>query len=227
MDTINVVSHVSTNKNLEVIQMAKYNNETVIKMFFQGNTNIESHTGNLWISNDGKRLMNYATCLAERSELGLIINRTSYSNTTSKIQSQFIRELNKQYSKSFQEEHTIEVDNVDRGTAYLVDAAHAHIEWSKGIKQIKVINYFDVWGNKKDGWEINNMCVEETLDDELLQLHESASSKDAFQLLKDTGFFKKTARINQVDIDNMGEFGFEFHQRKDGMPICRIEFINN
>lgn len=23
-----------------------------------------------------------------------------------------------------------------------------------------LINYFDVWGNAKDGWEVNNLCTE-------------------------------------------------------------------
>jgi hypothetical protein len=205
--------------------MAKYTNQEVINKFFQGWNDIESHTGNLWVTIDGKRLMNYSTCLVERhEEYGLIVNRTSYSVTTSKIQGYIMSELWSQYSPSFIQEHVIQVEDVQQGTSYLEEYAKKRIEWMKGIKQVKVINYFDVWGNKKDGWEINNMCEEYS--DELIQLHEHATSKEAFQLLKSVGFLSSTTRINQVDIEDLHDFGFEFHQRKDGKPICRIEFIN-
>jgi hypothetical protein len=67
--------------------MAKMTNQNVIKAFYnQQEGKVESHTGNLWITQDGKRLMNYATCLAERIDNIIIINDTKYSVTTSKIQ---------------------------------------------------------------------------------------------------------------------------------------------
>jgi hypothetical protein len=215
---------------MEEFKMPKMTNQAVINRFFTNphSTNgkyIENHSGSLYISVDGTRLMNYSTVLVQRTEeYGLLINRTSYSNTTSKIQSWFMSELWKQYSPDFINEHTMQLNDVPMGTAYLDEYAKKHIEWAKGIKQVKVINYFDVWGSKKEGWEINNMCEEE-LDTELLQLHLNATPKEAFQLLKSVGFLKNTTRINQVDIEDMYDYGFEFMQRKDGMPICRIEFV--
>lgn len=205
--------------------MAKTNNQGVIKAFFNGQV-IKSHTGNLWVSADSKRLMNYSTCLAEfNSDYGLIINRTYYSVTTSKIQGYIMSELWlwQNFSADWINNNVIQVNKVPMSTTYLDEYAKKHIEWAKGIKPVKLINYFDVWGNKKDGWEINNMCEENAGE---LQLHESATSKEAFQLLKSAGFLKSTTRINQVTIEDLGEFGYEFHQRKDGMPLCRIEYVN-
>lgn len=68
--------------------MAKMTNQNVIKAFYNQNTGnkVESHTGNLYITTDGKRLMNYGTCLAQRVGNTIIINSSKYSVTTSKIQ---------------------------------------------------------------------------------------------------------------------------------------------
>lgn len=69
--------------------MRKMTNRDVIKEF--GNYNIdpkiESHSGNLYVSMSGRKLMNYGTCLAQRVEGYVIINNSKYSTTTSKIQS--------------------------------------------------------------------------------------------------------------------------------------------
>jgi hypothetical protein len=213
--------------------MAKYSNQEVIKRFFNHQCDIESHTGNLWVTQKGDRLMSYSTCLVERNaELQLMIfNRTSYSNSTSKIQDSIMSELWKRHTSSWIEENTIQIDNVygggtyGGGVSYLIQHAKEKIEWAKGIKPVKLINYFDVWGNKKDGWEVNNLCEETEYSN--LEIHENATAKEAFQLLKDCGFFKKTARITQVDVLPLDDFGWEFYQRKDRKPICRLEFVHN
>lgn len=205
--------------------MAKLTNQGVIGAFFNGQTGIESHTGNLWTSSDGKRLMNYSTCLVERNaEYGMIVNRSSYSVTTSKIQGYIMSELWKRFGGEWISENVMEVENVYQGTAYLDDAARKLVEWSKGIKPVKLINYFDVWGNKKDGWEINNLCEEHAGE---LELHESEQYdyKKILQLLKNVGFLTRTTRINQLHFEDLHDFGVEIYQKKDMMPICRIEFL--
>lgn len=92
----------------------KFDNRTVIEKYFSGYDSIESHTGNLLVSNDGKRLMNYSTCLVERSlEHGYIYNATKYSVTTSKIQTYIKGYLNYR-------EH-VTVSGVQLSTSYLND----------------------------------------------------------------------------------------------------------
>lgn len=84
----------------------KYTNKALVELFVESATQAagkESHTGNLWVSHDGNRLMNYGTCLVERTPHSFPIgeqeppifiqNATKYSSTTSKIQSLIRREL--------------------------------------------------------------------------------------------------------------------------------------
>ena len=201
--------------------MPRYTNYNLCQLFIKGQADgkDQSHSGNLWVSHDGKRLMNYGTCLVEiNAELGKwIVNRTSYSVTTSKIQG---------YIGNLSQYDAIVVDNVYMGTSYLYEAAKAKIEWSKGLHDVKVINYFDIWGNKKDGWEINNMCEEESM---RFTLHEEDFYNHTAILvhLKEVGFLKPRTRMSQFVFEDLHEFGVEVYQKKDMMPICRIEFVHN
>jgi hypothetical protein len=89
------------------------------------------------------------------------------------------------------------------------------------IKKYQLINYFDVWGNEKDGFEVNNLCVEE----KDLMIEENSTDKEIFQFLKLIGFIKKTVRLNQLNIDKnfCDSILCEIEERKTGRPICRIE----
>ena len=61
-------------------------NENVIKAFMKGES-AKSSNGNLYVSWDGKRLINYSTCIAQKLSNGrYIVNSTKYSMSTSKIQ---------------------------------------------------------------------------------------------------------------------------------------------
>jgi hypothetical protein len=112
--------------------MAKLTNQGVISAFLNGLTGVESHTGNLWISADGTKLMNYATCLVQHHpEYKLIINKTKYSSTTSKIQNYIQRELDKRWTDRFQVENIYTVEQVQIGSSSLVPALEKHIKASQ------------------------------------------------------------------------------------------------
>lgn len=208
--------------------MTKFDNRTVIEKFISGDldyrSGVESHSGNLYVSGDKKRLMNYATCLMERNaDLNMIIvNRTSYSNSTSKIQSWILGALWQRFSIDWINENVIQVNNVHMGTNYLYQAAKNQLEWNKGLHEYVIENHFDVWGNKKDGWEINESRYEEIT----VTLHDTASDKDVLQALKDSVFLNKYARITSVIIIG-DEFGWEIMQKKDSKPLCRVELKSN
>lgn len=96
----------------------KFRNNDLVELFVKSASQAagqESHTGNLWVSHDGSRLMNYATCLVERHEGQFLVNETKYSVTTSKIQSRIRMELAGQASIG----NVRPVNNVYQGTAYL------------------------------------------------------------------------------------------------------------
>jgi len=87
---------------------------------------------------------------------------------------------------------------------------------------LKLVNYFDVWGNKKDGYEVNNMCVE--CDDLYLN---NIDNKNILQLLKTIYFLQPKTRINQVIIENDGTM-IEVYQKNGKhypLPLCRLEVI--
>jgi hypothetical protein len=81
----------------------------------------------------------------------------------------------------------------------------------------EVINYFDVWGNKKDGFEINNMCSEG-----FIEVDENNIQKSTLQELKKMDFLKKHVRLNQFHVEDSYPF-YEFYQKKDNQPVFRIE----
>lgn len=83
----------------------------------------------------------------------------------------------------------------------------------------ELVNYFDVWGNAKDGFEINNLCKEGTV-----LIPENHTHKDIVQALKDVGFFKKHVRSNMIDVSDNGDgIMIEIEKRRDGKPVCRLE----
>lgn len=89
------------------------------------------------------------------------------------------------------------------------------------IKKYQLINYFDVWGNKKDGYEVNNLCIQK----KDLMIEENSTDKEIFQFLKSIGFIKKTAKFKSAYFDkNFGDsFLCELYEKKTMKPICRIE----
>jgi NADH/NAD ratio-sensing transcriptional regulator Rex len=83
--------------------------------------------------------------------------------------------------------------------------------------KFELINYFDVWGNKKDGYEVNNLCSEGEI-----ELKEDATHKDMIKAMKEHGFLAKHVRSNMIDVWDDGEM-VEFYVKRDQRPLCRLE----
>jgi len=87
--------------------------------------------------------------------------------------------------------------------------------------RLRLTNYFDVWGNKKDGWEVNDACIEwddvwtNELDDRTL-----------LNILKSTEFLRENVKINQINFDWVGPESCEISMRKNYYPLCRIDIID-
>lgn len=80
----------------------------------------------------------------------------------------------------------------------------------------KVVHYFDVWGNAKDGFEVNNLAEvgEITVED-------YTSVKEIIQALKAIDFLAPHVRTNMFEVYNDYEM-IEF-SRKNGKPFFRLE----
>lgn len=85
--------------------------------------------------------------------------------------------------------------------------------------KLRLVNYFDVWGNQKEGYEVNNLCTEWD-DGHAVDLED----RTLLNLLKSSGFLKNTVRINQVDFADYYPF-IEIYQRRDGRPLGRLEVL--
>ena len=85
----------------------------------------------------------------------------------------------------------------------------------------RLVNYFDVWGNEADGWEINNLCVE--FDD--LTISDDATDKEILEYLKMIRFLN-TSDMRKLYVDSsMYDGVIEIFERKGMKPICRLETI--
>lgn len=84
-------------------------------------------------------------------------------------------------------------------------------------------NYFDVWGNKKDGWEVNNLCVRFVADIEPCEMND----RDLLRLLKAQRFLKKECRTNQLLFDWVGPDMVEIGVKRDLYPLGRFYFYEN
>lgn len=75
-----------------------------------------------------------------------------------------------------------------------------------------LINYFDVWGNSRDGFTVNNQCVE--CND--LYIDDAATNKDICAYLKNAGFLASDdmRRLAVTDTGSMIEITL-----KNGMPL--------
>ena len=79
-----------------------------------------------------------------------------------------------------------------------------------------LINYFDVCGNKKDGYEINNQYVE--FDD--WYISDDSTKKDILNYLVKAGYLK-TSDMRKVNIDDYGDY-MEVYAVKDSFPLFGI-----
>ena len=84
-----------------------------------------------------------------------------------------------------------------------------------------LVNYFDVWGNEKDGWEINNQCVE--FDD--LHISEDATEKNILDFLVMLGFLSTSDRRKiRIDMNTYAE-AMEIYAVKGNRPIASLRRV--
>lgn len=88
------------------------------------------------------------------------------------------------------------------------------------VSKFELVNYFDVWGNKKDGYEVNNQCREG-----IVELSDNATNKDIIHTLIDFGFFNETASTKNVEIQDFGDM-IELFDKKSQKPLCHLMIVN-
>lgn len=76
-----------------------------------------------------------------------------------------------------------------------------------------LINYFDVWGNAKDGYEVNNQCVVERG----IFISDTATNKEIANFLESAGYLN-TSDLRKVTIVYDGE-NIEIYQKRGMLPL--------
>jgi len=87
-----------------------------------------------------------------------------------------------------------------------------------------VVDYFDVWGNEKDGYEVNNLCALKST----IELDDNSSGGDLRleiqNELKLIDYWKRSVNRRQWRIDqNCFDMQMIEIEAPDGRPLCRLE----
>lgn len=88
------------------------------------------------------------------------------------------------------------------------------------VNHYKLIDYFDVWGNATDGWEVNDLT---TVEDDII-LAEDLTDEEIIDFLIQIEYLKPEAKGN-VYLESQDNEMIEIVQTKDDCPIGRLEMI--
>lgn len=83
----------------------------------------------------------------------------------------------------------------------------------------ELINYFDVWGNEVDGYEVNNQCVEARD----IQIADDATDDDIINYLQLAGYLN-TNETSLFEVEDNGDF-IEIFAKETIMPLYSLRRI--
>lgn len=89
------------------------------------------------------------------------------------------------------------------------------------MSKYNLINYFDVWGNEEEGYEVNNLCIEERD----IVITDDATDKDILEFLVAIGFLN-TSDESKVYLQDYGYGMIEIYQKEHNYPLGRLEAVS-
>lgn len=92
------------------------------------------------------------------------------------------------------------------------------------INKYKIVDYFDVWGNPVDGWEVNDLTSYYDTDETCLQISEDATDEEIIDFLIQIDYLKPEAK-NLVHLESYDNEMIEIVHTADDYPIGRLEMI--
>lgn len=94
------------------------------------------------------------------------------------------------------------------------------------VNKYKIVDYFDVWGNPIDGWEVNNLTSYYDTEDTCLRIAEDATDEEIIDLLERIGYLTEEANRNEaVYLDSQDDMMIEIIAEEDDFPLGRLEMI--
>ena len=88
------------------------------------------------------------------------------------------------------------------------------------VNHYKLIDYFDVWGNATDGWEVNDVTT--VIHD--IAIAEDATDEEIIDYLIQLDYLCSEAKEN-VHLESYDNEMIEIVQTKDDYPLGRLEMI--
>ena len=88
------------------------------------------------------------------------------------------------------------------------------------VNKYKIVDYFDVWGNPIDGWEVNDLTTVE----EDIVIAEDSTDEEIIDFLIQIEYLKPEAK-ELVHLESYDNEMIEIIQTKDDYPIGRLEMI--
>lgn len=82
-----------------------------------------------------------------------------------------------------------------------------------------LVDYFDVWGNEEDGYEVNN--VAKVVHN--IVIHDNTSEVELIRYLILIRFLEKGVTTDDITVEWPGFDMIELSETKTGMPIGRLE----
>ena len=81
---------------------------------------------------------------------------------------------------------------------------------------------YDIWGNEKDGYQVNNVFAE----DIYIEVTDKTSDKDIIQQAKKKGFLNKHIKDSSFDIEGEDDFTLYVTYTPKCMPIFELRNID-
>lgn len=88
------------------------------------------------------------------------------------------------------------------------------------VNHYKLIDYFDVWGNAIDGWEVNDLT---TVEDDIV-IAEDLTDEEIIDFLIQINYLCSLAKGN-VYLESQDNEMIEIINKEDDCPIGRLEMI--
>lgn len=96
--------------------------------------------------------------------------------------------------------------------------------YKEKVNKYKIVNYFDVWGNAEDGWEVNDLTSYYDTDETCLRISEDATDEEIIDFLIQIEYLRPEAK-ELVHLESYDNEMIEIVETKDDYPIGRLEMI--
>lgn len=93
-------------------------------------------------------------------------------------------------------------------------------ENANGTDKYRLVDYFDVWGNEEDGFEVNNLAVIEND----ITISDDATEQDILDLLYNMEYLN-TKDPSKINVEMFDPDMIELFDAKTECPICRLERV--